>query len=89
MLGHFVLVLHYLNETLDSILYERQRGFRKGLGCETRLCAKYRDLVKAIEKGSTVHGVILYFWKAFEEVPRNLLMEKIRRIDGINPTQTL
>ena len=46
---------------------------------------QYHDLAKAIQKGSTVHEVILDFWKAFDKVPRNLLMEKIRRIDGINP----
>lgn len=28
------IVLHYLNETLDSVFYNRQHGFRSGLGCE-------------------------------------------------------
>jgi hypothetical protein len=36
MLEH--IVLHYLNKTLESILYNRQHVFRKGLGCETQLC---------------------------------------------------
>ena len=79
----FSSTVHYVKETLDSILYKRQRGFRKGLRCETQLCATYHDLAKAIEKGSTVHVVILDFWKAFDKVLRNLLMQKIRRIDGI------
>ena len=80
MLEH--VVLHYLNETLDNVLYNRQHGFRKGLGCETQLCATYHDLAKSIENGSTVHGVVLDFRKAFDKVPHNLLMQKIRRIDG-------
>ena len=84
MLEHIVLVLHFLNKTLDSILDNRQRGFRKGLGYDTQLCATYHDLAKAIEKSSTVHGVILDFRKAFDKVPHNLLMQKIRCIDGLD-----
>jgi hypothetical protein len=84
MLEH--VVLHYLNETLDNVLYNRQHGFRKGLSCETQLCATYHDLAKAIENGSTVHGVALDFRKAFDKVPHNLLIQKIRSIEGINPS---
>ena len=84
MLEH--IVLHYLNETLDNVLYNRQHGFRKGLGCETQLCATYHDLAKAIENGSPVHGVVLDFRKAFDKVPHNLLMQKIRQITDINPS---
>ena len=71
-------------QTVESILYNRQHGFRKGLGCETQLCATYHDLARSIEQGSTVHGVILDFLKAFGKAPHNLLMQKIWRIDNIN-----
>ena len=57
------IVLHYLNETLDTVLYNRQHGFRSGLGCETQLCATYHDIAKAVDKRSVVHGVILDFQK--------------------------
>ena len=59
MLEH--IFLHYLNKTLDSILYNQQHGFRKGLECETQLCTTYQDLAKSIEKGSTVHGKHLIY----------------------------
>ena len=32
------IVLHYLNETLDSFLHNHQHGFRKGLSHKTQLC---------------------------------------------------
>jgi len=31
------IVLHYLNQTLNDFLHNRQRGFRKGRSCETQL----------------------------------------------------
>jgi len=40
------IVLHYLNEKLDQILHNRQHGFRKGMCCETKLCATYHDIAK-------------------------------------------
>jgi len=55
MLEH--IVLHYLNKLLDSMLYNRQHGFRKGLGCETQLCANYHDIAKSVEHGHVIHGV--------------------------------
>jgi len=83
MLEH--IVLHYLNKKLDSILHNRQHGFRKGLSCETQLCATYHDLVKAAEDSSTTHAVILDFKKAFDKVPHKLLLEKLRQIKDIHP----
>ena len=83
MLEH--IVLHYLNKKLDSILHNRQHGFRKGLSCETQLCATYHDLVKAAEDSSTTHAVILDFKKAFDKVPHRLLLEKLRNIEDIHP----
>ena len=86
MLEHIALL--YLNETLESLLYNRQHGFRKGLWRKTQLCATYHDLAKSIEKGSAVHGVVLDFRKAFDKVPHNLLMQKIRCIDGLDALWT-
>ena len=83
MLEH--IVLHYLNESLDSVLYNRQHGCRKGLSCKNQLCATYNDLAKALEAKSTTHAVVLDFKTAFDKVPHNLLMQKIRLIDGIHP----
>jgi len=80
------IVLHYLNKLLDSMLYNRQHGFRKGLGCETQLCATYHDIAKSVEHGHAIHGVVLDFRKALDKVPHTLLMQKVHCIDGINPS---
>lgn len=61
-------------------------GFRKGLSCETQLCATYHDLAKTAEYHSTNHAIILDFKKAFDKVPHALLLEKLRLIPDINPT---
>ena len=79
------IVLHYLNETLDALLHNRQHGFRKGLSCETQLCATYHELAKAAEQSLTVHAVVLDFQKAFDKVPHKLLMNKIRQTENIDP----
>ena len=79
------IVLHYLNETLDNLLHNRQHGFRKGLSCETQLCATYHELAKAAEQSTAVHAVVLDFQKAFDKVPHKILMDKIRKIENIDP----
>jgi len=68
------------------MLYNRQHGFRKGSGCETQFCATYHDIAKSVEHGHVIHGVVLDFRKAFDKVPHTLLMQKVRCIDGINPS---
>ena len=79
------IVLHYLDETLDTILYNRQHDCKSGLGCETRFCATYHDIAKAVDRGSVVHGVILDFKKAFEKVLHYLLMQKNLENRGYKP----
>ena len=83
MLEH--IVLHYLNEKLEPILYNRQHGFRKGLSCETLLCATYHDLAKMADTSSTIHAVALDVKKAFDKVPHSLLLKKLREIPDIQP----
>jgi len=78
------IVLHYLNETLDSVLHNRQHGFRSGLSCETQLCSTYHDLSRSVDKGDTIHAVILDFAKAFDKVPHQLLMNKLPKVPKIN-----
>ena len=82
MLEH--IVLHHLNVILDKVLYNRQHGFRKGLSCETQLCGTYHEIAKHIDKGNTVHALVLDFAKAFDKVPHKLLMQKISRLPDIS-----
>ena len=57
------------NEIMDNALHHSQHGFRKGLFCQTQLCATYHDLVNVADKGHTTHAIIIDFKKAFDKVP--------------------
>lgn len=83
MLEH--IVLHHINKKLDSYLHHRQHGFRRGLSCDTQLCATFHDLAKSLEQNKTTHAVILDFKKAFDKVPHSLLLQKLRAIPGLDP----
>ena len=75
------IVLHYLNDTLDNLLHNRQHGFRKGLSCEKQLCATYHELAKAAEQSTTVHAVILDFQKAFDKVwVQDFLSDRFQKV---------
>jgi len=78
-------MLHHLNEKLDSVLH-RQHGFKRGLSCQTQLCATYHDLVKAADEGHSTHAVAMDFKKAFDKVPHLMLLQKLQDIPGINNT---
>ena len=78
------IVLHHLNEKLDSVLHHRQHGFRRGLSCQTQLCATYHELAKAADEGHTTHAIVMDFKKAFDKVPHFLLLQKLQGIPGIN-----
>ena len=82
MLEH--IVLHYLNRQLNTFLHNRQHGFRRGMSCETQLCATFHDLAKSMETSHTTHAVILDFKKAFDKVPHSLLLQKLRMIPDVD-----
>ena len=48
------IILHCLNQSLNSLLHNRQHGFRKGLSCETQLYGKYHDIARCVDR-DTVH----------------------------------
>ena len=73
------IVLHHLNEKLDSVLH-RQHRFRRALSCQTQLCATYHELVKAADEGHTTHAIVMDFKKAFDKVPHFLLLKKLQGI---------
>ena len=63
------IILHHLKEILDNVLHHLQHGFRRGLSCQTQLCATYHVLVSAADKGQTNHVKMMDFKKAFDIVP--------------------
>ena len=79
MLEH--LVLRILLEKIDTKLKNRQQhGFRKGLSCETQICATMQDILYSTDKHETVHVAVLDFTKAFDRPPHALLMKKLTEI---------
>ena len=78
------IVLHNINIALDKVLHNGQHGFRRGLSCETQLCATYHDISRNVDNGHTIHSVIMDFAKAFDKVPHQLLMQKLSEVPDIN-----
>ena len=71
-----------------SILSDDQHGFRSGLSTETQLLAATHDWAEVIDRGGQTDVLFLDFSKAFDSVPHNRLLEKLRYygIDGKHNT---
>jgi len=78
------IVLGILLGKIYGFLHSRQHGFRKGLSCETQLCATMHDILSAANKDLSTHAAVLDFTKAFDKVPHALFMEKLSRIGTID-----
>ena len=79
------IVLHYMNQKLNDLLQIRQHGFRRGMSCETQLCATFHELARTAEAKKTTYAVVLDFKKAFDKVPHALLMQKLKLIPDMHP----
>ena len=79
------IVLHYMNQKLNDFLHIRQHGFRRGMSCETQLCATFHELARTAEAKKTTHAVVLDFKKAFDKVPHALLMQKLKQVPDMHP----
>ena len=55
-------------EKIDRLLHNRQHGFRRGLSCETKLCAATHNILAATDKDQNVHAAVLDFTTAFDRV---------------------
>lgn len=78
------IIHHHLSKHLDTILYENQHGFRKGLSCVTQLATVTHDIMKNMDKGLNVHAIVLDFSKAFDLVDHRILINKMIKLK-INP----
>ena len=66
---------HYDN---NNILTDLQHGFRPGRSCESQLLITTHDLRKSLDNKEQVDAVILDFSKAFDRVPHQRLLLKLR-----------
>ena len=64
----------------NHILHPRQHGFRTGLSCETQLSEFTHDLMKSLHEGQQTDVAILDLAKAFDKVPHNKLIYKLRTV---------
>ena len=67
----------------SNILCDREHGFRSKWSYETQLLPFQRELLEAMEKGSLSDIIMMEFSKAFNKVPHQWLMDKIRYF-GVN-----
>ena len=70
-------ILGHLEE--HGILTDLQHGFRTGRSCETQLITTFQDIASAYnKKGSQIDIAILDFSKAFDTVPHDGLLSKLK-----------
>ena len=60
-----------------KLLSDRQHAFRKNRSCETQLITVINDWAKLLDAGGQVDTFILYFEKAFDAPPHELLNCKL------------
>jgi len=61
-----------------QILSDCQHGFRARRSCETQLITTIQDLAKNLSEGKQIDAVLLDFSKAFDKVPYQRLLLKLK-----------
>ena len=75
-----IICKHILNHLEDHrILSDLQHGFRSGRSCETQLLTTFQDIAHLHnQKGSQIDIAVLDFSKAFDTVPHDGLLSKLK-----------
>ena len=75
-----IVCKHILGHLADhEILTDLQHGFRSGRSCETQLITTFHDIASAYnKKGSQIDIAVLDFSKAFDTVPHDGLLSKLK-----------
>ena len=69
-------IVNHLNK--HTLLLQSQHGFTKGKSCLTNLLLFLEDITKAIDEGKPLDVIYLDFSKAFDKVPHQRLLLKIK-----------
>jgi hypothetical protein len=79
LLEHIIhsTVIRHLEQ--HRILNDAQHGFRKSRSCESQLIITIQDLANSLNAGEQVDAILLDFSKAFDKVPHQRLLTKLRR----------
>lgn len=65
----------------NSFFTDSQHGFRKNFSCETQLICFIHDLHSILDNGTPIDCIFLDFSKAFDKVPHDLLILKLRSLN--------
>ncbi len=61
-----------------NLIHDSQQGFTKGKSCLTNLLSFYNRVYKAADNDESFDVVYLDFNKAFDKVPHQRLLNKVR-----------
>ena len=67
-----------------NLIITSQHGFLKARSCLTNLLCFFEEITKWVDDGSPVDVVYLDFQKAFDKVPHQRLILKLKAHDVIN-----
>lgn len=72
----FSQIMHHYDT--NNVLHDSQHGFRAGRSCETQLIMTAEDLARSLDQKDQVDAIALDFSKAFDRVPHERLLLKLR-----------
>jgi len=63
---------------LNHLISDTQHGFRKGRSCLTNLLVFLDEVTAGVDSGNCIDAIYLDFAKAFDKVPHQRLIQKLR-----------